>query len=476
MFFTTTIRDAVAETAAGRRRCAETVADALARISDADPSIRAFTSVQAGPAMRRAGQLDSLGTAGRKRLPLLGVPVAVKDNICTRNVPTTCCSRMLQNFTPPYDAAVIEMIEAAGAVVVGKTNLDEFAMGSSTETSLFGTTRNPCDRERVAGGSSGGSAAAVAAGMVPAALGSDTGGSIRQPCSHCGAAGVKPTYGRVSRFGLVAFASSLDHIGPIAADVRDLSLLLEVLSQPDSRDSTHCGKRYREPEGLFESGVRGMRIGLPVDYFGDGLSAPVAELMQEVKRALERNGACFVDVSLPGLAVAVAAYYIICSAEASSNLARYDGVRYGYRGDRSGTLDGMYGATRHEGFGAEVKRRIMLGTYVLSSGYYDAYYLKAAKVRTLITRDFDRAFTGCDAVFSPVAPTPAFRIGEKYDDPLQMYLTDLYTVSANLAGIPAISVPCGVVGTMPVGAQFMAPKWREDILFRLGYAVQEIQR
>jgi aspartyl-tRNA(Asn)/glutamyl-tRNA(Gln) amidotransferase subunit A len=380
---------------------------------------------------------------------------------------------MLKNFASPYDAAVVEALEEAGAVIIGKTNMDEFAMGSSTETSAGGITRNPHRHDHIPGGSSGGSAAAVAAGFIPAALGSDTGGSIRQPCSHCGVAGLKPTYGRVSRYGLVAFASSLDQIGPISRDVRDLGRLLSVISRPDARDSTCAGLNFHDSESLYDQEVKGLKIGVPKEYFSEGLGDGVRSCLDELMSRLCSLGIELVDVSLPNVGDAVAAYYIICTAEASSNLARYDGVKYGYRRSDARSLGDMYRCTREEGFGAEVKRRIMLGTYVLSSGYYDAYYLKAAKVRTIITRGFENAFENCDAILSPVTPGPAFKIGEKCDDPLQMYLTDIYTVSANLAGIPGLSVPCGKAQGLPVGAQFMAPKWREDILLKLGFTAQQ---
>jgi len=357
---------------------------------------------------------------------------------------------------------------------VGKTNLDEFAMGSSTENSYFGPTRNPSSSSHTPGGSSGGSAAAVAAGFVPLALGSDTGGSIRLPASFCGVVGLKPTYGRVSRYGLVAFASSLDQIGPFAVDVRDAGALLAVLSTPDNRDSTCAGVPFVNNASLYEGDLKHCRIGVPKEYFGDGLSAPVRDSIDATMKKLGAAGVELREVSLPHVKYAVATYYIICTAEASSNLARYDGVKYGHRSSVAGSLVDMYESTRQEGFGAEVKRRIMLGTYVLSSGYYDAFYLKAAKVRTLIARDFERAFSVCDAIISPVSPSPAFLVGEKCDDPLSMYLMDIYTVSANLAGIPGISVPCGRTGDLPIGVQFMAPKWREDTLLKIGFAVQTL--
>jgi aspartyl-tRNA(Asn)/glutamyl-tRNA(Gln) amidotransferase subunit A len=466
------VRDSVESVRRGDLSATELVGSALDKIREGDGSVRAFISVQADRALERARAIDALAPALKRDLPLCGIPVAVKDNICTRDAPTTCASRMLSTYVSPYSAAVVEAVEKAGAVIVGKTNLDEFAMGSSTETSVVGPTRNPVDGRYIAGGSSGGSAAAVAAGFVPLALGSDTGGSIRQPCSHCGAAGLKPTYGRVSRYGLVAFASSLDQIGPIAADVRDLGLLLEVIAAPDPRDSTCAGRLFRDEPGLYGNAIAGMRIGVPLEYFGEGLTEPVRRAVRDVIDRLADAGAIVTEVSLPHVGYAIAAYYIICTAEASSNLARYDGVKFGFRAPNPRDLREMYAETRRQGFGAEVKRRIMLGTYVLSSGYYDAYYLKAARVRTLIARDFEAAFQGCDAIVSPVAPSAAFRIGEKCDDPLRMYLTDIYTVSANLAGIPAISVPCGTDGILPIGVQFMAPRWREDTLLKLGFATQ----
>jgi aspartyl-tRNA(Asn)/glutamyl-tRNA(Gln) amidotransferase subunit A len=470
----------VAETVAGLLRGETTsrqlVTLALDRIRAQDPALHSFISVQPEAALYRADELDKLPYGRKAAMPLFGIPVAVKDNIVTAGVATTCASRMLENFVPPYDATVVEALLAAGAVIVGKTNLDEFAMGSSTENSYFGATRNPHNPDCIPGGSSGGSAAAVAAGLVPLALGSDTGGSIRQPCCHCGVAGLKPTYGRVSRYGLVAFASSLDQIGPIAADVRDVGLLLSILSVPDSRDSTCAGTRFTNSPGLYTGNPGGLTVGVPQEYFAEGLSRGVRSAIESLMAKLAAAGCKLVNLSLPNLGHGIATYYIVCTAEASSNLARYDGVKYGHRSAHPASLIDMYQTTRQQGFGAEVKRRIMLGTYVLSSGYYDAYYLKAARVRTLIERDFDKAFTKCDAVISPVAPTTAFKIGEKCSDPLQMYLTDIYTVSANLAGIPGISVPCGEASGLPVGVQFMAPQWREDTLLKLGFAAQELTK
>ena len=475
-FFDCPIAEAAQHMAHGEWRCTEVTGRALERIDEKDRALHAFLSVDRQGAMRRARELDNLAPAEKQRLPLFGVPVAVKDNICTRGIPTTCASKMLENFVPPYDAAVVEALAGAGAVIVGKTNLDEFAMGSSTESSAFGATQNPAGAGRIPGGSSGGSAAAVAAGMVPAALGSDTGGSIRQPCSHCGCAGLKPTYGRVSRYGLVAFASSLDQIGPIASRVQDLGKLLEVISAADSRDSTNARKVYVDEPGNYGADIRGLKVGLPREYFGEGLSGGVRGVLDALLERMKSYGATAVEVSLPNVNYAVAAYYIICTAEASSNLARYDGVKYGHRAEEPATLAGMYTQSREEGFGAEVKRRILTGTYVLSAGYYDAYYLKAARVRTLIARDFERAFGSCDVIMSPVAPTPAFKMGEKASDPLQMYLTDIYTVSANLASIPGISVPAGSASGLPVGVQFMAPKWHEAVLLKAAYAAERSGR
>lgn len=471
-FFDEPVTLAVGRIQAGELKCRDVVERSLDAIERTNSSLNALTSVQADRALERADRLDRLSPERKAGMPLLGTPVVVKDNICTRDVPTTCASRILEGFVPPYSASVVDALEHAGAVIVGKANLDEFAMGSSTETSAAGPVRNPHDPDRIPGGSSGGSAAAVAADMAPLALGSDTGGSIRQPCSHCGVVGLKPTYGRVSRYGLVAFASSLDQIGPIGQRACDVGLLLSVIAGQDHRDSTCAGIAFDHDDGLYEEPVAGLRLGVPKEYFGEGLTEPVRRAVEEAVQRLADRDVRIVDVSLPNVQHAIATYYIICTAEASSNLARYDGVKYGYRTPSCDSPAEMYGKTRQEGFGAEVKRRIMLGTYVLSSGYYDAYYLKAAKVRTLIAGDFDRVFGECDAIVSPVAPSPAFRLGEKCSDPLQMYLTDIYTVSANLAGIPGISVPCGADEGMPIGVQFMAPKWREDVLLRLGHAVE----
>lgn len=473
-FFETSIAETVQSIRHGKYKCCEITGRSIEKIKSGDNAVHSFISTQLDRAEKRAAELDKLSSSEKESLPLLGIPVAVKDNICTEGVPTTCASRILNNFIPPYNATVVELLEKAGAVIIGKTNLDEFAMGSSTENSFFGPTRNPVHNEYIPGGSSGGSAAAVGAGFVPVALGSDTGGSIRQPSSHCGVAGLKPTYGRVSRYGLVAFASSLDQIGPISSDVRDIGLILSIISQADQRDSTCVGKPFVNSPDLYNGDIRGMRIGIPVEYFGDGVSDEVRKNVLGLLDKLKSRGASVVDVSLPNVNSAVAVYYIICTAEASSNLARYDGVKYGTRSQDSKSLIDMYMETRAEGFGSEVKRRIMLGTYVLSSGYYDAYYLKAAKVRTLISQDFEKAFEKCDIIFSPVTPAPPFKFGEKSSDPLEMYLTDIYTVSANLSGIPGISVPCGNSNGLPIGAQFMAPKWREDLLIKISFAAQSL--
>jgi len=474
IFFDKPISEIAGEIRDGKASSRDVAARALGLIEERDGDINAFIAVCKESALKRADEIDSLPAAQKKEMPLCGIPVALKDNICVNGQVTTCASRMLEKFVPPYDAAVVEALNAAGAVIIGKTNLDEFAMGSATENSFFGLTHNPHNSSKTPGGSSGGCAAAIGAGLVPAALGSDTGGSIRQPGSHCGIVGLKPTYGRVSRYGAVAFASSLDQIGPMASDVRDIGLLLSVISEPDKRDSTCAGKRFADSASNYTGDLSGLRAGMPKEYFGEGLSAEVRAAIEPVMENLKSRGAQIVEISLPNVKYAVASYYIISAAEASTNLARYDGVKYGFRaeGSHKSLLD-MYTKTRAQGFGPEVKRRVMLGTYVLSSGYYDAYYLKAARVRTLITNDFTNAFKSCDVIVSPVSPVTASDIGAKADDPLQGYLMDIYTVSANLAGIPGISVPAPVpAGGMPVGVQFMAPHWREDLLLRAGYAVQ----
>ena len=408
-------------------------------------------------------------------MPLLGVPIALKDLICTQGSRTTCASKILDQFVAPYNATVVNQLNAAGAVIVGKTNMDEFAMGSSNENSSQHPTMNPWALDRVPGGSSGGSAAAVAAHECIAALGSDTGGSIRQPAAFCGVTGLKPTYGRVSRFGLVAFASSLDQIGPITKSVADAATLLNVIGGKDIQDSTSANVPLPDFTQALIQDVKGMKLGIPKEYFTGGMQPEVEKAVQESIRTLESLGMKTVEVSLPHLDYAVAAYYIIACAEASTNLSRYDGVKYGYRSSKSDNLVNMYENTREEGFGEEVKRRIILGTFVLSSGYYDAYYLKGQQVRTLIKQDFENALEKCDVIAAPVTPYPAFKIGEKIDDPLQMYLADIYTISANLAGIPAMSIPCGFVGgeNLPVGLQLMGKHFDEASLIAVGHKFQQ---
>jgi aspartyl-tRNA(Asn)/glutamyl-tRNA(Gln) amidotransferase subunit A len=450
----------------------ELAQEALRVARQENPKTNAYLLLAEERALEAAGRVDEALARGEDPGPLAGVPVAVKDNIVTRGVRTTCGSRLLEKFIPPYDATAVERLERAGAVVLGKTNCDEFAMGSSNENSAFGPVRNPVAPDRVPGGSSGGSAAAVAQGTAVAALGSDTGGSIRQPASFCGVVGLSPTYGRVSRYGLVAFASSLDRIGPLARNVRDAALLLQAIAGRDERDSTSAFAPVPEYAASMTGEARGLRVGVPREYF-EGLSDDTAAQMEKARALLERLGCELREISLPHTPYAVPCYYIVCTAEASSNLARYDGVRYTWRAPQAETLAEMYSLTRGQGFGAECKRRIMLGTYVLSAGYYDAYYLKAQKVRTLITRDFLAAFEQVDLIATPVSPFPAFRLGEKLDDPLQMYLSDIFTITASLAGLPALSVPCGATPEgLPVGLQLIGPHFGEPALFRLGEAFE----
>ena len=434
-------------------------------------TLNAFLQIDREGALRRAQELDNDVGGGTLR----GVPIAVKDNICVRGMQATCGSRILAGYHPPYNATVIDRLMGAGAVIVGKTNCDEFAMGSSNENSAYGPVRNPWDVERVPGGSSGGSAAAVAARIVPAALGSETGGSVRQPAALCGIVGVKPTYGRVSRYGLVAFGSSLDQVSVFGLTVRDAALVLHAIAGRDERDSTTADVEVPDYAGNLGGALKGARIGVPRALLGEGLDADVRARVEAAVEAYRELGAEIVDVELPHAKYSIAVYYIIATAEASSNLARYDGVRYGFRAEDPKNLREMYRRTREEGFGAEVKRRIMLGTYVLSSGYYDAYYLKAQQVRTLIQRDFLNAFEQCDAVLTPTSPTPAFRLGERTDDPLSMYLSDIYTCMANLAGIPGVSVPCGLTPSgLPVGFQLMGRHWGESDILRLAHAYEQI--
>ena len=445
----------------------------LRNIERLDPRIKAFLHWDPDSALRQAARMDAWKREGKPLPPLAGVPLAIKDNILIRDQRCTSGSKILENFRALYHATVIERLEQAGAVFLGKTNLDEFAMGSSTENSGFFTTRNPHNEERVPGGSSGGSAAAVASGMALAALGSDTGGSIRQPAALCGVVGLKPTYSRVSRYGLVAYGSSLDQIGPISRSVEDAARILEVIAGFDPHDSTSSARPVEKYSEGLDRPIQGLKIGLPREYFGEGLSAEVKGRVEQGIRLLEQSGCELVEMRLPHTDYAIACYYIIATAEASANLARYDGVRFGLR-HPADTLSGMYRETRDAGFGAEVKRRIILGTFVLSSGYYDAYYLKAQKVRTLIRRDFEKAFETVDVIASPTSPTPAFKIGEKANDPLAMYLSDIYTITANLAGIPGISLPCG--GTtegLPVGLQILGRHFEEKRMLNLAYAFEQ---
>jgi aspartyl-tRNA(Asn)/glutamyl-tRNA(Gln) amidotransferase subunit A len=457
------IRDAVRR---GDRTAVEVCANALDRIEARNPGLGALTLVTRDQALERAAAVDA-DPARRRLQPLAGVPVAIKDVFCTRGIRTTASSRILASFVPPYSATAVARLEAAGAVVVGKANCDEFAMGSSTETSAFGPTRNPWARDRIPGGSSGGSAVAVAAGMTPMALGSDTGGSIRQPAALCGIVGLKPTYGRVSRYGLIAYASSLDQIGPFARTVTDAAVCLEAISGVDPLDATSAVRPVPAFREALTGDINGLRVGVPRHLLGEGVEPDVLTAFEESLAQLEQLGATLSTVELPHSRYAIPTYYLVATAEASSNLARYDGVRYGFRAAGPTALDDMYDRTRDEGFGAEVKRRIMLGTYVLSAGYYDAYYLKAQQVRTLIRRDFEHAFAGVDVVALPTTPTAAFRLGERTADPLQMYLADVFTVSAPLAGLPAISVPCGLTRErLPVGLQLTGRAWDEATLLR----------
>lgn len=458
---------------AGELSAVEIMDSFLDRISSVEPKVRAFLTVNADAARERARKLDARRKADPGEMgPLAGVPIAVKDNICTMGVRTTCGSRILQDFIPPYDATVVKRLAGAGAIVIGKTNMDEFAMGSSGENSSFYPTHNPWDLTRVPGGSSSGSAASVAAEEVPLSIGSDTGGSIRQPAGFCGVVGLKPTYGYVSRFGLVAFASSLDQIGPFARDVADCALTFEVIAGHDRNDSTSADRQPPSAR-LNADSLKGVRLGVPREYYGEGLHPGVRQRLQEAIAHLESIGAEIVEVSLPATEYALSAYYIIAPAEASANLARFDGVRYGYRtGDYRNLLE-MYEKTRDEGFGNEVKRRIMLGTYALSSGYYDAYYKKALQVRTLVVRDFEAAFAKCDALVTPTTPNPAFKIGEKVDDPLSLYLEDILTIPVNLAGLPGISVPCGQVDGLPVGMQLIGKTFDEPKLLQMASAYEK---
>ncbi|MDE2726557.1 MAG: Asp-tRNA(Asn)/Glu-tRNA(Gln) amidotransferase subunit GatA [Gemmatimonadota bacterium] len=476
----------------------ETAREVLRLIEEKDSAINAYLAVDRESVIEDARDVDRRIAAGEATGPLAGVPIAIKDAICTKGLETTCASRILEGFVPPYDATVITRLRAADAVIVGKTNMDQFGMGSSNENSGFEVCRNPLDTSRVPGGSSGGSAAALAAGTAVLALGEDTGGSIRQPAAFCGVVGLKPTYGRVSRFGIIAYGSSFDQVGPMARNVEDCARLLGVIAGHDPMDTTSASEAVPDYAANLKQGIEGVRIGVPEEYLAEGLDASVKESVSRAIERMESLGARVESVHLPHTEYAVAAYYILVTAEASSNLARYDGVKYGYRGEDGGAsateataggsgdgtaarplapddrLDAMYGSTRSGGFGLEVKRRIMLGTYVLSAGYYDAYYDKAQRVRTLIKGDFDQAFEKVDLLVAPTTPTTAFRIGEKIDDPLQMYLSDVYTVPINLAGVPAISLPCGTdPDGMPIGLQIIGPHFGEERILRAAYAFEE---
>ncbi|TEB04666.1 Glutamyl-tRNA(Gln) amidotransferase subunit A [Pelotomaculum schinkii] len=443
------------------------------RVEAVDDRVKAYVTMTKERALEQARSVDRQIKNGDKISPLAGIPVAIKDNMCIDGVRTTACSKILANFVPPYSATVVKRLDGAGATMLGKTNCDEFAMGSSTENSAFFVTRNPWDTERVPGGSSGGSAAVIAAGEAICSLGSDTGGSIRLPASFCGVVGLKPTYGAVSRYGLIAFASSLDQIGPFTRDVTDCAAMLNVICGHDPLDSTSASYNMPDYTGFLKNDVRGLKVGVPREYMAEGINPGVREVIEEALARLETLGAHVEYTTLPHTEYALSTYYLIAPAEASSNLARYDGVRYGYRAENADDVIDMFMKTRSEGFGSEVKRRIMLGTYALSAGYYDAYYLKALRVRTLIKQDFDRAFEKYDLLVSPVCPTTAFRIGEKTDDPLEMYLSDVCTISINLAGIPGMSIPCGFAQGMPVGLQLMGRHFDEGTLLRAAYTFEQ---
>lgn len=446
----------------------------LARIKAVEPSIHAYVTVNEEKTMEQAGKVQAEIEAGRLSGPLAGIPVAIKDNMCTEGMRTTCSSRILENFIPAYTAQAVANLEQAGAVILGKTNMDEFAMGSTTETSAFGVTRNPWNPEHAPGGSSGGSCAAVAAGECFYALGSDTGGSIRQPSSFCGVTGIKPTYGTVSRYGLIAYGSSLDQIGPVAKDVSDCAAVLEVLASHDPKDSTSMERSDCDFTAALSEDVRGMRIGIPESYFGQGLDQEVKDAVLEAARVLGEKGAIVETFDLKLVEYAIPAYYVIASAEASSNLSRFDGVKYGYRAPEYEGLHSMYKKSRSQGFGPEVKRRIMLGSFVLSSGYYDAYYLKALRTKALIKKEFDRAFASYDVILAPAAPATAPRLGQSLGDPLKMYLGDIYTISVNLAGLPGISLPCGLDSKgLPIGLQLIGDCFKEKSIIRAAYAYEK---
>ncbi|TRZ36133.1 Asp-tRNA(Asn)/Glu-tRNA(Gln) amidotransferase subunit GatA [Niallia circulans] len=449
------------------------VQEAYTRIKDVDEKVQAFLTLDEENALNQAKQLDSILAAGEKTGPLFGLPIGIKDNIVTKNLRTTCSSRILENFNPIYNATVMEKLHNAGTITIGKLNMDEFAMGSSTENSYYMNTKNPWNLDTVPGGSSGGSAAAVAAGEVLFSLGSDTGGSIRQPAAYCGVVGLKPTYGRISRFGLVAFASSLDQIGPITRTVEDNAFLLNAISGVDPMDSTSANVAVPDFTKGLTGDVKGLKIAVPKEYLGEGVSEEVRQSVLDALKVLEKLGATWEEVSLPHSKYALATYYLLSSSEASANLSRFDGIRYGYRADNAESLIELYKQTRAEGFGDEVKRRIMLGTFALSSGYYDAYYKKAQKVRTLIKKDFEDVFEKYDVIVGPTTPTPAFKIGENVNDPLTMYANDILTIPVNLAGVPGISVPCGFSNGLPLGLQIIGKHFDEESVYKVAYAYEQ---
>src|SRR5579863_8083415 len=468
-----TIAELRGEIAAGRTRAADLARTYHDRIEALKPRLNSFLSLTKERALEQAARVDDAAARGDALGPLAGIPVGIKDVLVMRGAAATAGSKILEGYRPPYDATVVTKLEAAGAVLLGKLNCDEFAMGSSNENSAYGPVHNPVDLERVPGGSSGGSAAAVAANLAVRTLGSDTGGSIRQPASFCGVVGVLPTYGRVSRYGLIAFASSLDRVGPLAASVRDTATLLGVIAGHDPNDATSSPAAVPDFAAESDKGAEGLRIGVPAEYFGEGLDPEVRSAVEQGIAALEKSGCVVKRVSLPHTKYAIPTYYLVATAEASANLARFDGVRYGYRSASSDTLGAMYRHSRDEGFGAEVKRRILLGTYALSAGYYDAYYLKAQQVRRLLAEEFLKAFADVDAIVTPTSPVPAFKLGEKTGDPLAMYLADIYTVTASLAGICGVTVPCGTTKAgLPVGMQVLAAHFNEPIAFRVGRAVE----
>ena len=472
-----TIHQASELLAGGEISSRELTESVFSRIDKAEGKISAYITITRDTALKESEEADRMlktGVMGQGSSSILGVPLAIKDNICTDGIRTTCSSNILGNFVPPYESTVTRRLKDAGYILLGKTNMDEFAMGSSTENSVLGPTRNPWNLDRIPGGSSGGSAAAVASDECIAALGSDTGGSIRQPAACCGVVGLKPTYGRVSRYGLVAFASSLDQIGPITKDVEDSAILMNIIGGHDPLDSTSADIALPDFRKALNRDIRGLRIGIPDEYFLEGMDKEVEKSIRDAIKVIEGLGAETIKISLPHTGYAIATYYILATSEASSNLARYDGVKYGFRIEKSGDLLDMYMKTRSRGFGVEVKRRIMLGTYALSSGYYEAYYRKAQQVRTLIKRDFDEAFKKIDAIITPTSPTAAFRIGEKAGDPLQMYLSDIFTISVNLAGVPAISIPCGFTSdNLPIGLQLIGKHFDEETILRIAHVYEQ---